>query len=72
MYEQSFRSIISVILNYFNLYGSTIFVLFDKYLASAISAPTENKRTEHVKDDGLPVDIKLPVKHILSRELQVL
>ncbi|XP_051228273.1 transcription initiation factor TFIID subunit 6 isoform X1 [Lolium perenne] len=37
----------------------------------AISAPTENKRTEHVKDDGLPVDIKLPVKHILSRELQM-
>ncbi|KAM0930022.1 hypothetical protein ACQ4PT_001204 [Festuca glaucescens] len=37
----------------------------------AISAPTENKRIEHVKDDGLPVDIKLPVKHILSRELQM-
>ncbi|KAM0898300.1 hypothetical protein ACQ4PT_022014 [Festuca glaucescens] len=37
----------------------------------AISAPTENIRTEHVKDDGLPVDIKLPVKHILSRELQM-
>ncbi|KAF6992668.1 hypothetical protein CFC21_009648 [Triticum aestivum] len=37
----------------------------------AISAPTENKRTEHAKDDGLPVDIKLPVKHILSRELQM-
>ncbi|KAM3405783.1 hypothetical protein ACQJBY_000042 [Aegilops geniculata] len=38
---------------------------------AAISAPTENKRTEHAKDDGLPVDIKLPVKHILSRELQM-
>uniref|UniRef100_A0ACD5XE37 Uncharacterized protein n=1 Tax=Avena sativa TaxID=4498 RepID=A0ACD5XE37_AVESA len=37
----------------------------------AISAPTENKSTEHVKYDGLPVDIKLPVKHILSRELQM-
>lgn len=37
----------------------------------AISAPTENKRTEQVKNDGLPVDIKLPVKHILSRELQM-
>lgn len=37
----------------------------------AISAPTENKRTELAKDDGLPVDIKLPVKHILSRELQM-
>ncbi|KQJ89697.1 hypothetical protein BRADI_4g27220v3 [Brachypodium distachyon] len=36
-----------------------------------IDAPTESKRTEHVKDDGLPVDIKLPVKHILSRELQM-
>ncbi|KAF6986997.1 hypothetical protein CFC21_004674 [Triticum aestivum] len=36
-----------------------------------IDAPTENKRTEHAKDDGLPVDIKLPVKHILSRELQM-
>uniref|UniRef100_A0ACD5WPZ3 Uncharacterized protein n=1 Tax=Avena sativa TaxID=4498 RepID=A0ACD5WPZ3_AVESA len=37
----------------------------------AISAPTENKSIEHVKYDGLPVDIKLPVKHILSRELQM-
>uniref|UniRef100_A0A0E0MX45 TATA box binding protein associated factor (TAF) histone-like fold domain-containing protein n=1 Tax=Oryza rufipogon TaxID=4529 RepID=A0A0E0MX45_ORYRU len=37
----------------------------------AIVAPTENKRTEHGKDDGLPVDIKLPVKHVLSRELQM-
>uniref|UniRef100_A0A0D9V1G9 TATA box binding protein associated factor (TAF) histone-like fold domain-containing protein n=1 Tax=Leersia perrieri TaxID=77586 RepID=A0A0D9V1G9_9ORYZ len=37
----------------------------------AIVAPTENKRTEHGKDDGLTADIKLPVKHVLSRELQM-
>ncbi|KAK3154346.1 hypothetical protein QOZ80_2BG0189340 [Eleusine coracana subsp. coracana] len=37
----------------------------------AIVAPTENKRAEHGKDDGLPVDIKLPVKHVLSKELQM-
>ncbi|WVZ75297.1 hypothetical protein U9M48_023367 [Paspalum notatum var. saurae] len=37
----------------------------------AIVPPTENKRPEHGKDDGLPVDIKLPVKHVLSRELQM-
>ncbi|KAK3158177.1 hypothetical protein QOZ80_2AG0133840 [Eleusine coracana subsp. coracana] len=37
----------------------------------AIVAPTENKRPEHGKDDGLPVDIKLPVKHVLSKELQM-
>uniref|UniRef100_M8C466 Transcription initiation factor TFIID subunit 6 n=1 Tax=Aegilops tauschii TaxID=37682 RepID=M8C466_AEGTA len=42
-----------------------------QYFTPAIAAPTENKRTEHAKDDGLPVDIKLPVKHILSRELQM-
>ncbi|TVU29721.1 hypothetical protein EJB05_21303 [Eragrostis curvula] len=37
----------------------------------AIVAPTEIKRPEHGKDDGLPVDIKLPVKHVLSKELQM-
>ncbi|XAR68150.1 hypothetical protein NMG60_11003185 [Bertholletia excelsa] len=35
-----------------------------------ISAPSDNKRPEQ-KDDGLAVDIKLPVKHVLSRELQL-
>lgn len=35
-----------------------------------IAAPPDNKKPEQ-KDDGLPVDIKLPVKHVLSRELQV-
>lgn len=36
-----------------------------------ISAPQENKKLEHGKDDGLPIDIRLPVKHVLSRELQL-
>ncbi|XP_058210548.1 transcription initiation factor TFIID subunit 6 isoform X1 [Rhododendron vialii] len=35
-----------------------------------IAAPPDNKKPEQ-KDDGLPVDIKLPVKHVLSRELQL-
>ncbi|XP_030929260.1 transcription initiation factor TFIID subunit 6 isoform X1 [Quercus lobata] len=35
-----------------------------------ITAPSNVKDYEQ-KDDGLPVDIKLPVKHILSRELQL-
>ncbi|KAK7273023.1 hypothetical protein RIF29_14069 [Crotalaria pallida] len=35
-----------------------------------ISAPTDVKKHEQ-KDDNLPVDIKLPVKHVLSRELQL-
>lgn len=38
--------------------------------AEVIVSPTENKRPEQ-KDEGLPVDIRLPVKHILSRELQL-
>lgn len=37
----------------------------------ALVAPPESKKTEHSKEDGIPVDIKLPVKHVLSRELQV-
>ncbi|KAG2611509.1 transcription initiation factor TFIID subunit 6-like [Panicum virgatum] len=37
----------------------------------AIIPPAENKRSEHGKDDGLAVDVKLPVKHVLSRELQM-
>ncbi|KAF5482551.1 hypothetical protein F2P56_003109 [Juglans regia] len=38
-----------------------------------IAAPSDGKKLEQKeqKDDGLPVDIKLPVKHVLSRELQL-
>ncbi|KAF8414184.1 hypothetical protein HHK36_002183 [Tetracentron sinense] len=36
----------------------------------ALVAPSENKKSQQ-KEDGLPVDIKLPVKHVLSRELQL-
>ncbi|PKI32551.1 hypothetical protein CRG98_047049 [Punica granatum] len=35
-----------------------------------IAAPSDSKSQE-LKDDKLPVDIKLPVKHVLSRELQL-
>ncbi|KAK7295715.1 hypothetical protein RJT34_18626 [Clitoria ternatea] len=35
-----------------------------------ISAPSDGKKHAQ-KDDNLPVDIKLPVKHVLSRELQL-
>ncbi|CAK9164029.1 unnamed protein product [Ilex paraguariensis] len=35
-----------------------------------LTAPCETKKPEQ-KDDGLPVDIRLPVKHVLSRELQL-
>ncbi|KAG8365119.1 hypothetical protein BUALT_Bualt18G0071200 [Buddleja alternifolia] len=36
----------------------------------ALSMPSDNRKSEY-KEDGLPVDIKLPVKHVLSRELQL-
>ncbi|KAF3443351.1 hypothetical protein FNV43_RR13033 [Rhamnella rubrinervis] len=36
----------------------------------AIAAPSDGKNYEQ-KDEELPVDIKLPVKHVLSRELQL-
>lgn len=36
----------------------------------SLVSPSDNKKSEF-KDDGLPVDIKLPVKHVLSRELQL-
>ncbi|RYR60087.1 hypothetical protein Ahy_A04g017182 isoform A [Arachis hypogaea] len=42
--------------------GSSLFIV--------ISVPAEAKKNEQ-KDDNLPVDIKLPVKHVLSRELQL-
>ncbi|KAK4743428.1 hypothetical protein SAY87_001429 [Trapa incisa] len=35
-----------------------------------ISAPSDGK-IQQQKDDKLPVDIKLPVRHVLSRELQL-
>ncbi|KAJ6846050.1 transcription initiation factor TFIID subunit 6 [Iris pallida] len=37
----------------------------------ALVVPSENKKADHGKEDGLPVEIKLPVKHVLSRELQL-
>lgn len=36
----------------------------------ALAAPSDGKKLE-CKEDGLPIDIKLPVKHVLSRELQL-
>ncbi|XP_074324548.1 transcription initiation factor TFIID subunit 6-like isoform X2 [Apium graveolens] len=36
----------------------------------AFTAPQEGKKAEH-KENELPVVIKLPVKHVLSRELQL-
>jgi hypothetical protein len=36
-----------------------------------LATPSDGKKYEQ-KDDGFPVDLKLPVKHVLSRELQVL
>lgn len=35
-----------------------------------IAPPSDNKKYSQ-KDDGLPVEVRLPVKHILSRELQL-
>ncbi|XP_030509672.1 transcription initiation factor TFIID subunit 6 isoform X1 [Cannabis sativa] len=36
----------------------------------ALAASSDGKRTES-KEDGLSIDIKLPIKHVLSRELQL-
>ncbi|ONI13484.1 hypothetical protein PRUPE_4G224900 [Prunus persica] len=36
----------------------------------ALAAYSDVKKSEY-KEDGIPVDIKLPVKHVLSRELQL-
>ncbi|KAI4319886.1 hypothetical protein MLD38_033431 [Melastoma candidum] len=35
-----------------------------------LAAPVEGKKQDQ-KDDGLPIDIKLPIRHVLSRELQL-
>ncbi|XP_060199697.1 transcription initiation factor TFIID subunit 6 isoform X2 [Lycium barbarum] len=39
-------------------------------LPEALAMPSDNRKTEY-KEDGVPVDIKVPVKHVLSRELQL-
>ncbi|PHT69565.1 Transcription initiation factor TFIID subunit 6 [Capsicum annuum] len=36
----------------------------------ALALPSDNRKAEY-KEDGVPVDIKVPVKHVLSRELQL-
>jgi len=35
-----------------------------------LAAPSEIRKSEY-KEDGLSVDVKLPVKHLITRELQV-
>ncbi|KAL2956448.1 hypothetical protein AAZX31_18G085700 [Glycine max] len=35
-----------------------------------VEAPSEIRKSEF-KEDGLPVDVKLPVKHLITRELQL-
>lgn len=37
---------------------------------AALVPPPDNQKAEY-KEDGVPVDLKVPVKHVLSRELQV-
>ncbi|KAL3364698.1 hypothetical protein AABB24_013467 [Solanum stoloniferum] len=36
----------------------------------ALVLPPDNQKAEY-KEDGVPVDLKVPVKHVLSRELQL-
>lgn len=48
-----------------------VFILIQKLLFFALAAQSDNRKAEY-KEDGVSVDIKLPVKHVLSRELQVL
>lgn len=36
----------------------------------ALTASSDGKKLEY-KEEGIPIDIKLPVKHVLSRELQL-
>jgi len=35
-----------------------------------LAAPSEIRKSEY-KEDGLPVDVKFPIKHLITRELQV-
>lgn len=35
-----------------------------------LAAPSDVRKSEY-KEDGIPVDVKLPVKHLITRELQV-
>ena len=48
--------------NYLHCYAELVFAF--------IAAPSDGKKAEY-KEDGLSVDVKLPIKHVLSRELQV-
>lgn len=64
-----------LITNYICAYPSRnnifLLVLICMIFCVAIVAPPENKKSENGKEDLLLVDLKLPVKHVLSRELQV-
>ena len=44
-------------------------LLTDHVCSVVIAPPSDGKIIE--QNDGFPVDIKLPVKHVFSRELQV-
>ncbi|XLT02502.1 hypothetical protein HN51_051853 [Arachis hypogaea] len=38
---------------------------------SVCGTPTEIRKLSEYKEDGIPVDIKLPVKHVITKELQL-
>lgn len=42
----------------------------ENHPVEALSASSDGKKSES-KEDGLPIDIKLPVKHVVSRELKL-
>lgn len=44
--------------------------LYLSLLFKALASPSDNKKAEY-KDDEISADVKYPVKHVLSRELQV-
>lgn len=48
-----------------DFYHHSIFIWF-----VAPAASSDGKKIE-IKEDGLPIEVKLPIKHVLSKELQV-
>lgn len=70
IYVSQHTSIICPFNQYVPDYHISIWWSFLNFSSAAVNAASDGKKYE-LREDSLPIDIKLPVKQVISRELQV-
>ncbi|PPS13133.1 hypothetical protein GOBAR_AA07509 [Gossypium barbadense] len=68
-FNQQFQKMLQLKFYHFNLIR-LIFISTWNWYFTFHAAPSDGKKAEY-KEDGISIDVKLPIKHVLSRELQL-